>query len=311
MNISVGHGYKQEPFLKESFSSFFAQRQVMLLLGWLLISPWSFGQVTIKATERTEIDRAFARMYNYDFQGAQLLVDQHLARHPEDPLGYNVRAAALLFQELGRLQILESEFFSDDDRVGGKKKPKPDPALKQRFEQALDAGKVRAEALLQKEPGSADALFHMSFNVGLRSDYLSLIEKRYVASLSLIKESDRFAKRCIAINPNYGDAYLTTGLTEYIIGSVPFYLRWAVKFDNVKGSKTAGMEILKKVIRNGRYLAPFAKIMLALAHLRDKKPALSADLLATLAADYPENKLIQTELEKVRQLAQKETRVGK
>jgi hypothetical protein len=124
--------------------------------------------------------------------------------------------------------------------------------------------------------------------------------------LGLIKESDRFAKRCIAINPNYGDAYLTTGMTEYIIGSVPFYLRWAVKFDNVKGSKTAGMAILQKVIRNGRYLAPFARIMLALAHLRDKKPALSADLLSGLAADYPENRLIKTELQKVRELVDRQ-----
>ena len=51
-------------------------------------------------------------------------------RHPQEPLPYAMRASAYLFQELDRLGILESEFFSDDQRIAEKKKLKPDQAVR-------------------------------------------------------------------------------------------------------------------------------------------------------------------------------------
>ena len=53
------------------------------------------------------------RLYNFDFPGAHRAIDAHLVEMPGDPLAYGVRAAALLFQELDRLEILHGEFFAD------------------------------------------------------------------------------------------------------------------------------------------------------------------------------------------------------
>ena len=251
--------------------------------------------------ELTEIDRAFERLYNYDFKGAHVLINQYLAKHPDDPLPYNVRAAAYMFEELGRLKILEAEFFQDDDRLSSKAKLKPDPAVKEKFDQALAEGRIRANKLFAANPKSAEALFQLSFNVGLRSDYLSLVEKKYLASFGLIKESTRYAQQCLDIDPSFGDAYLTRGLSEYIVGSVNVLFRWVVRFDDVRGDKKQGIEILQRTVHTGRYFGPFAKIILALVYLRDKKPAVTIDLLSQLAVDYPENQLIKTELAKVKE----------
>jgi hypothetical protein len=60
----------------------------------------------------TAIDRAFNRMYNFDFPGAQAILDE--------PLAYSVRGATYLFSEFHRLKILEMEFFADDDIVTDK-----------------------------------------------------------------------------------------------------------------------------------------------------------------------------------------------
>jgi hypothetical protein len=60
------------------------------------------------------VDQAFERLYKFDFTGAHRIIDAHVMSEPADPLSYAVRASALLFQELDRLQILEGEFFSDE-----------------------------------------------------------------------------------------------------------------------------------------------------------------------------------------------------
>ena len=89
------------------------------------------------------------------------------------------------------------------------------------------------------------------------------------------------------------------GTVEYVIASLPFYLRWLVHFDRIQGSKERGIENLKQVAWHGRYYGPFAKILLAVVYLREKKPQEARNWLAEFARDYPANQLVRTELEKV------------
>src|SRR5712692_9103646 len=74
--------------------------------GWLL--PWLAGLACLAAPgvgERptSEIDQAFARLYNTDFRGAHAHLDRYVSAEPSDPLGYAMRASADLFSELDRL----------------------------------------------------------------------------------------------------------------------------------------------------------------------------------------------------------------
>src|SRR5216683_7008407 len=106
-------------------------------------------------------------------------------------------------------------------------------------------------------------------------------------------------QRLIKLNPQFIDAYLTTGLSEYLLGSLPFFVRWFVHFDGVDGSKATGIESLQLVARSGHYLRPFAKILLAMVYLREKQPQQTQILLASLTSEYPENQLLRKELAKV------------
>ncbi len=62
-------------------------------------------------------------------------------------------------------------------------------------------------------------------------------------------------------------------MTEYLIGSLPFFVRWFVKVDNIEGNKEQGMRTVELVARQGHYLKPFAKILLEIADLREKRPS--------------------------------------
>ena len=59
---------------------------------------------------------------------------------------------------------------------------------------------------------------------------------------------------------------------------------------------------MELVARQGHYFKPFAKILLAIAYLRGKRPNDTKRLLAELARDYPENPLFEKELAKISQV---------
>jgi hypothetical protein len=139
----------------------------------------------------------------------------------------------------------------------------------------------------------------MCISQGVATDYMALVEKRQFSSLSPAKRSNSYAQRLLRLDPKYYDAYLTAGFSEYILGSLPFIIRWFVHFDNVTGNKERGVENVRLVAREGHYFKPFAKILLGIAALREKRPQEARDLLADLARGYPNNPLFRTELAKV------------
>lgn len=243
--------------------------------------------------------KAFDQMYRRNYNVALQLMTDHLQKQPNDPLAFSVRAAAYLFSELDRLMILESDFFNDDKRILEKKKLSPDPAARKGVFDSIEIARKLSASALAANPVDTNALFAMCIATGVQTDYLALIEKRQLGSLSYAKESHNWALRLLKVDSKYYDAYLTTGLSEYILGSVPFFVRWFVKFDQTEGSKSAAVRNLELVAKNGTYFRPFAKLLLAIAHLREKRYGEAEMLLAELNREFPENALYKKELDRL------------
>ncbi|MBY0507375.1 MAG: hypothetical protein K2X03_25900 [Bryobacteraceae bacterium] len=249
------------------------------------------------------VKSALGRMYNCDFTAANHLLDDYIRKEPADPLGHTFRASSDLFFELDRLKVLEGEFFADDKRIADKKGLKPDPNLRAAFLGAIERGRQTANQRLKANPNDSDALFALAINSGMAMDYTALIEKRQIASLSLAKDAQRLALQVLKVDPGYTDAYMTTGSTEYLLGSLPFFVKWFVKFDDAQGDKLLAVRKLERVVEGGRYLGPFAKILLSLIHLREKRLPQSVRLLDELTREFPENPLFKKELVRVKELA--------
>jgi hypothetical protein len=261
------------------------------------------GALCLRASANTDsptLDEVVQHMYDFDFPSTYELLDRYIAAHPQDALPYAFRASAYLFSELDRLGILESEFLIDDNRIIEKKAPlSPDPAIRTRFLQALEDTRTRAERALRANPSDRDALFAMSISQGVATDYMAFVEKRQISSLSAARKSNDYAQRLLRADPKFVDAYMTAGLSEYMIGSLPFFIRWFVHFDNVSGSKERGKQNLELVSREGHYFRAFAKILLGIISLREKRPKEAQKLLVDLNHQYPTNPLFQKELVKL------------
>jgi len=243
------------------------------------------------------LDEAFTDLYNFDFPSTHLALDRYVALHPEEAMPYAVRAAGYLFFELDRLGILESEFLIDDKRIAKKGPPlTADPAIRGKLMKALDEAQWRANATLARDPNDRSALLALVVAQGVTVDYMAFVEKHQFRSLTPAERSNAYAQRLLRLDPKFYDAYLTAGLSEYMVGSLPFFVRWFVHFDNVEGDKAKGVQSLELVSRNGHYLKAFAQILLGIIHLREKRPAEARKLLVELSEKYPGNPLFKKEL---------------
>lgn len=254
----------------------------------------------VLASERPSLDEALGQLYNFDFATAQTTLDRLIAAQPEDPLPYGFRASAYLFYELDRLGVLEGEFFSNDDWAYDKrKKAVPDPAVRTKLLKALQDTQARGEAALKTNGADKRALFALCIGQGVTADYMALIDKRQFGSLSPTRRSNTYAQQLLRLDPKYYDAYVTAGFSEYVLGSLPFFVRWFVHWDGVSGSKEIGKQHLETAARDGHYLKAFAKILLAIAAVREKRTGDAQKFMAELTHDYPANPLFRKELAKL------------
>jgi hypothetical protein len=224
------------------------------------------------------------------------VLDTALLGNPADPLLHAVRAATYLFGEFERLGILDSEFFADDDKVTDKKRLKPDAAVRtQVFRASAEARRI-ASARLAANSGDREALFALCTAVGIETDYAALVEKRYFRSYSLSKESQRHARRLLDLDPPDYDAFVTVGAVEYVVGNLNFFFRLFIRFDQIEGSRQKAVENLEKVVAHGRYFRPFARLLLAAIHMREKRPQQALTHLREYDREFPGTRLILKEI---------------
>ena len=242
------------------------------------------------------IQTGYHQMYNLEFDGAHKTFAEWERQSPDDPLGHVSNAAAYLFAEFDRLNILQAEFFVDDDRFRHAKKLTPDPAVRQAFDSELAKTEQLANGILARSPQDADALFANILAMGLRADYTALIDKRYMDSLRVIKNSRATAEKLLSLAPDYYDAYLAIGVENYMLSLKAAPVRWLLELGGAQVDRERGLQDLRLTADKGYYLSPYARLLLAVAALRNKDRAQARDLLAALAREFPHNRLYSEEL---------------
>jgi hypothetical protein len=244
----------------------------------------------------TALDQGFSGLYNLDFTGAQKDFETWQQLHPDDPVGAVSEAAGFLFSEFNRLGVLESQFYENNEAFAGRPKLTPDPALRQHFMAAIGRAQTLARARLAKDPKDRDALFALTLSSGLQADYTALIEKRNMASLHFTKEASASAQELLAVCHDCYDALLATGFSKYIIGSMAAPVRWILRMGGLPSDKQGGIADLETTAEHGHYLAPFARILLSIAYVREKDKARALELLTNLQRDFPANALFSRQI---------------
>jgi len=259
-------------------------------------------QESVQAWSTAKLERAFHAMYDLDFGTADLELNQFVAQRPTDPLGPAGQAADILFSLFEQHHIVQSEFFSSDDHYAKRQTITPDQALLRRFEERLQrAEKLARLSLAKNAVEDENALFALTLVYGLRADYAALVDHRDLAALRFSNTANHWARKLLSVSPQFSDAYVATGIQKYLVSLRPAPIRWMLRIGGIRGDREEGFRDLEVAASTGRYLAPFARIVLAVAHLRQRRQQDAIQLLAGLRQQFPHNRLFREELARLKQ----------
>jgi hypothetical protein len=270
-------------------------------LGALLIFLTSAGRALAVDSDlkSEEIYSAWLQMYDLKFEEAHRALERWQKDHPDDSLAPASDAAAYLFSELSRLGSLEAELFVDDNRFKNRKILEPDAHAKTLFTERVDQADRLAESTLEKSNADARALFVKTLTHGLRADYVALIDGRGLKALSYTKSGRVYADRLLAADPQAFDAYLGSGIENYLLSLKPIALRLVLRLTGSQVDRETGLAKLRKTASQGYYLEPFAKLLLAVAALRDNNREQARSILTGLRDRFPDNELYSRELDRL------------
>lgn len=248
----------------------------------------------------TGLEDGYHSMYDLDFGEAHQIFAAWKEAHPDDPMGPVSNAAAYLFSELERLHVLDSELFVDDDKFKSRQHMVASPETKRAFDDELRKGRQSAERILVRAPDDQNALLADVMAHGLEADYLSLIEHRDMAALGVVKEGRTLAIHLLNVHPDCYDAYLAIGVENYLLSLKPAPVRWILNWSGAQTNKQEGIAKLRLTAEKGFLLKPYARMLLAVAALRDNDRTNAAQMLEGLVREFPHNRLYAAELARIK-----------
>ena len=262
-----------------------AQKYLLLLLMASLLSGAADAPVS----------PGYDHFYNNEFDQALEVFERDLKAHPEDPQMFNHVAQGILYREMLRSGALESQLVSGNNPFLRRPKMEISDKDKQRFEYCFNQAIAISDAKLSKNPNDVEALAALSVAHGLRSNYLFLVEKSWVDSLREATAARKANERIRELDPKDVDAKLVYGLNEYVVGSLPFYMRALGFLGGFHGDRTDGIRELEVVAKQGLRNRYDAQVLLAAIYRRERDPKRAIPLLKELAGRFPRNHLFRLE----------------
>ncbi len=233
------------------------------------------------------VREAYDRFYQLDYPGAVSRFERFHALHPGDPQGTALLLNAVLFQELYRLDLLDTSFYSNDGFAIGKRPNDQDPKVRDRIYALTDEAVHESDWRLAQNAKDIDALYARGWARSLKATYLALVERGFAAGLKLSIEAKNDHAKVLAMDPGYSDAKLVSGVYEYVVGSLPLPFRLLVSAAGFTGSKAKGMELLRDAADHGAITSVEARTTMALFLRREHQYREAAQVVASLKNQYP------------------------
>ena len=275
----------------------------LFIVALLALVPGAPAQTRMVAGKGPSVEdklaQSYRAMYDLRFQEAFKAADEAKATALDDPLPYVAQAWVAFFRELDRLHALRSEVFTTDNGFNARDSYAWDAANKKIFDSALERAEQLAQERLAHNPNEPRALLALSLINGLHGDDLGIFTKKDLKAISYIKTATGYSEKVLAVAPDSYDAYVATGMGKYIVGRKSAPVRWVLRLGGIKGDEQEGMRELALAADHARYLAPFARILVAFEDVRRNHPAEARKKLEELHQQFPNNPLFPQELAKL------------
>jgi len=242
-----------------------------------------------------QVREASDHFYNLDYPGAVERFERFHAAHPGDPQGTALLLDAVLFQELYRLDLLDTTFYANDGFLTGRHAVVEDPRTRDRILALADEAIHEADWRISKNPNDVDALYARGWARSLKCTYIAMVERSYVAGFKLALGAKDDHVRVLQLDPDYIDAKLVVGVYEYVVGALPLPFKLLIGFAGMTGSKTHGLAMLTDDGNRGIATSVEARTTIALFLRREARYAEAVKVVQSLRKQYPRDYLFSLE----------------
>ncbi|HET9101416.1 MAG TPA: hypothetical protein VFN62_13560 [Acidobacteriaceae bacterium] len=242
-----------------------------------------------------DVQAAFQHFYNLDYATAETLFEKIAAEHPADPMAAGYVLNNAVFREIYRLDLLDTTLYVQDGFLSGKHPVVENMRARARINTLYKRAVDLSNRKLAANPNDADALFARGFATSLETLYIGMVEKKYVTALHMALSSRRDDDAVLKLDPNYVDCYLIVGVHDYVMGGLAFPLKVLAGLVGIHGSKSKGMQELRRVGREGIINSVSARTSLAIFLRREAQYGNALDVIDGLGHEYPHDFLFALE----------------
>jgi tetratricopeptide (TPR) repeat protein len=155
--------------------------------------------------------------------------------------------------------------------------------------------KTKALALVARNKNDADALYYLGAFYGVMAGYEASTARKFFSAMRNGSRSVDAHQKVLKLKPDYYDAYLSVGMYDYVVGSLPFAYRAIATLIGIRGNKQRGITRLQTVVEKEAATADDARVLLLAVYQNEKRHADALKLLDELSAKYPRSYLIRLE----------------
>ena len=270
----------------------------LIVLQFLaLILPVGGQSQTLPAPtqDRDPVSIAIDHYHNLEYDAAKQQLRGWIDSHPTDLRALNYLATTTLYNEMFDRGVLESSVYGEGGDIFKSSKVAVTSSFQQQLLSILDKAQNLAEERLKNDPNDKDAMYWAGVSHGTRATYHFALRKEYMPALHEASAAHKYHSDLLKAEPDYVDAYLVVGMNNYVVGSLPWYVKVLASLTGRHGNREEGIRQVKRVTETGNYARADAKVMLAVLEQREKMYAQALALYQDMARSYPRNYLLQYE----------------
>jgi hypothetical protein len=196
---------------------------------------------------------------------------------------------AVVFQELYRLDLLDTTFYANDGFLTGHHATAEDPKARDRIMGLANLAVREANARIGKNPNDIDALYARGWARALQCAYIAMAERGFRAGFGVATKAKDDEMRVLELDPEYADAKLVAGVYEYVVGALPWPFKLLIGFAGITGSKSEGMKLLTDAGNRGVTTSIESRTVIALFLRREGKYQQAIQVVRRLKKQYPHN----------------------
>src|SRR5215468_3836496 len=243
-------------------------------------------------------------MYNLDSATAVAKFEEIRKRAPHHPAGDLYLATALWLGHLNKTRRLQTGLYGSGSSfyagAGASKEEAEgdavDAGLDRAFRDRMAQAKTKALALVAKNKNDADALYFLGSYYGVMAAYEASTARKFFSAMRNGSRCVDAHEKALKLKPDYYDAYLSVGLYDYIVGSLPFGYKAVARMVGIRGNKTRGITRLQTMIEKNAATADDARVMLLAVFRNERRDSDALSLLEQLSSKYPGNYLLKLEI---------------